>query len=232
MFNRTKLVALPAAWLAGCLLAGAAWSQAPSPAPQKPPAPVPGAPSPATPSTAAKPAEKPDEGDMVRIRGQVESADATGARVQLSKGISIRVDIDADTPVFSAVRIALGDLPAGAQVGVRATAAPVAGENGIAADVLALGPSAPSELAGLNVRGAYKALDKSGEKPVLVVTERNADRRFTLTNETTYWRLQPAQLKDLKAGELISVLIVRDRSGHARAQRAVFGSSPGGMLPL
>lgn len=235
--SRSRKIAIPhaalahAAWLTAALAAGAAFAQSPAPAPASPPAPA--APSsPASPAT-EKPSDKPDENNVLRIRGQVESIDADGVKVQLSKGISIRVDIAADTPVFSAARISMNELPAGAEVGVRSLAAPAAGDTSLAADVLSLGAAPPGDIAGLNVRGVFKSIDKSGEKPALVVAERGADRRFTLTNETTFWRLQNAQLKDLKAGELISVLIVREPSGHARAQRAVFGSpATGGMLPL
>jgi hypothetical protein len=224
MLASIRSVALAAAGLAACLFAGAAVGQAPQspPVPDAPPS-----------STTAKPAEKAEEGDMLRIRGQVESVDETGARVQLSKGISIRVDIAPDTPVFSVNRISMSELAAGSQIGIRITASPISGENSVAADVLALGGFVPGELTGLNVRGVFKSLEKSGDKPALVVTDRGADRRFTLTKETAVWRLQPGRLRDIKAGEMISVLIVRDPSGQARAQRAVFGASPsGGQLPL
>ncbi|MBX9759632.1 MAG: hypothetical protein K2Y29_12735 [Beijerinckiaceae bacterium] len=54
-----------------------------------------------------------------------------------------------------------------------------------------------------------------------------------MTNETAFWRLQSAQLKDVKPGVLISVVIVRSPSGQAHAQRAVFGAAPtGSALPL
>ncbi|MBX9759631.1 MAG: hypothetical protein K2Y29_12730 [Beijerinckiaceae bacterium] len=168
MVTSGKFAGLLALLLASALGAGAAFSQAPAPAPARPPA--------ASPTE--KPADKTDESDTLRIRGQVESADASGVTVLLSQGLSIRVDIAPDTPVFSAARISQGDLAAGAEIGVRTLAPPASGENSLAADVLSFAMPAPADMGSFSVRGAYKSIDKSGEKPLLVVTEGGADRRL------------------------------------------------------
>ncbi len=239
MLTSGKFAFVQSVLLAGCLCAGAAFGQtpAPDPAPAPIPAPVPAKPPAAAPAkpadSSAKPAEKADDNDTLRIRGQIETVDAAGVSVQLSKGLSIRVDIAPETPVFSAMRISQGDLAAGADVGVRTLAPSTAGENSVAADVLSFAMPAPAGIGGFGVRGAYKSVDKSGEKPLLVVSEAGADRRLVLTNETAFWRVQTAQLADVKPGGSISVVIVREPSGHAHAQRVVFGAAPTGVaLPL
>lgn len=238
MLRSGKFAFVQSVLLAGCLCAGATFGQTPAPDPA--PVPAPGKPpveppaKPADPAAKpARPAEKADDNDTLRIRGQIESVDAAGVSVQLSKGLSIRVDIAPETPVFSAMRISQGDLAAGADVGVRTLAPSTAGENSVAADVLSFAMPAPAGIGSFGVRGAYKSIDKSGEKPLLVVSEGGADRRFVLTSETTFWRVQQAHLKDVKPGGSISVVIVREPSGHAHAQRVVFGPAPTGVaLPL
>lgn len=238
MFKYSRYAPAHALALLLCVAAGAAQAQAPraQEEPATPSAPAPSKPAPADPAQAQKPddKEKPDESSALRIRGIVDVADDKGVMVQLSKGISIRVNIEPGTPVFSATRISASDLKKGANIGVRTRNPAVAGENTAAVEVVALEPAAAERLTELSVKGALKTMDKSGENQVLVVTESGgADRRLAIGKETTFWRIQPAALKDVKPGVLVSVLIVRDSSGDASAQRAVFGSAPpGGMLPL
>lgn len=215
-----------ATFAAALLLGGAALAQGqPAPSPQ-PPAPKP-APAPST----QKPAQ--DETEALRIRGLVETADENGVTVQLSKGISIRVDIGADTPVYVVNRIQASDLQDGAALSVRTRAAQAVGENTSALEVLAVALTPPVEFPGMNVNGKFKAMEKADDKSVLVVSERSGDRRLSVSNETSFWRLQSAALKDVKPGVSISVLVGPGAGGGAGARRAVFGSTPpGAALPL
>lgn len=241
MFKLSRFAPAHALALLLCVAAGAAQGQAlrAQEEPAAPSAPVPSKPAPADPAEKQKPQkpdekEKPDESSALRIRGIVAAADEKGVMVELSKGISIRVNIEPGTPVYSATRIAASDLKKGANVGVRTRNPAVAGENTAAVEVVALEPAAAEKLTELSVKGAVKTMDKSGENQVLVITEAGgADRRLAIGKETTFWRIQPAALKDVTPGVLVSVVIMRDASGDASAQRAVFGSPPpGAMLPL
>ncbi|MFN3892788.1 MAG: hypothetical protein ACK4MV_20515 [Beijerinckiaceae bacterium] len=210
---------------AGLLIGGAAIGQTPTTPPDQQAPPTTGA------QAAQKPAE--EESSAIRIRGLVESADAAGVTVQLSKGLSVRVDIAGNTPVYSVARIAISDLQSGAALGVRTRAAQGVGENTRALEVLSLEAAPAEQFPGMNVNGAFKSIDKSGENTVLIVSEKGADRRLTVTPETSIWRLRSAALKDVKPGVSISVLVARDATGEAGARRAVFGSPPPGtMLPL
>lgn len=192
--------------------------------------PTPTEPAPA--ESAAKPTAA-DESEAVRIRGLVETVDATGVIVQLSQGITIRVDVDSTAPVFAATRLALSDLKLGDSVGVRTRAAATAGDTVTATEVILMPDEGAPSLTGMNMSGAFKALDKAGDAPLLTVTEGSAERKAAVTNETSVWRLRRASITDVKAGVTISILVGRDGAGVAQTQRILFGSPPAGsMLPL
>ncbi|MDB5570013.1 MAG: hypothetical protein JWN93_1196 [Hyphomicrobiales bacterium] len=218
------LGALSAAWPADAQSPGTpAPVQAPAPSPSKPPA-----------SAAVKDANPPAL-DNVRIRGQVETVEANSVAVLLSQGISLKIDLQDTTPIFAVTRAELKDLSAGADVRVRTRSAPQGGL--VAADVLVLSgalPIASSEaLAELTMQGAYKAQDETNGEKVLVLTEKGGDRRVAVAQETTYWRLRPAALNEIKPGMALSVLIVKEADGKAQTMRAVFGSpATGTLLPL
>ncbi len=180
---------------------------------------------------AAKP--QAPEPEAVRIRGIVESVDERGVLVQLSQGINIRVDLQSDLPIFAAARIRREDLKAGDNVVVRTRAAQTTGEPAAASEVLASPQDSALPRGETNVVGAFRAIDASGERPLLVVFDKTAERRIPLTSETSFWRLKPASLADVRAGMSMSILITREDSRPARAERAMFGSPPPGtMLPL
>ncbi|MDP2358978.1 MAG: hypothetical protein Q8M31_23370 [Beijerinckiaceae bacterium] len=191
---------------------------------------TPPAPAPAQDTTKPK---APDESEAVRIRGLVETADANGVVVQLSQGITIRVDILSQAPVYAAARLALTDIKVGESVGVRTRAPQTAGEAVAATEVIVMPDEDTLSPIGMSVTGAFKSLDKDGERAILVVTDGSAERRVTLTNETSVWRLRRASVSDVKPGVSISVLVGRNDAGVAETQRIVFGSPPAGaILPL
>lgn len=182
--------------------------------------------------TAAKP-KAADESEAVRIRGLVEKVDATGVVVQLSQGISIRVDVDSKAPVYAATRLALNDLKPGDSVGVRTRAAATAGDTVTAIEVILMPDEGAPSLTDMNMSGAFKALDKAGDAPLLTVADGSAERKAAVTNETSVWRLRRASIADVKAGVTISILVGRDGAGVAQTQRILFGAPPAGsMLPL
>ena len=169
----------------------------------------------------------------MRIRGLVETANATGVVVKLSQGISIRVDIEAQAPVFVAARLALADVKVGDNVGVRTRAALASGENVTATEIITLPEAEALGSMGMSISGSFKSFDKTPERPVLTLTEGAAERKVTVTNETTFWSLRPASVADLKPGVSISILVGRNPGGSAHTQRIVFGTPPAGsMLPL
>ena len=188
-----------------------------------------------TPTTAKPAAEQPQqpEAEALRIRGLIDSVDENGVVVQLSQGITLRVDLDSGVPVYSAARIKRGDVKAGENIGVRTRTALGTGESTAAGEVL-VSPSATDFRPGdMNLVGAFRSIDTSGERPLLALGEEGAERRVALTDETTFWRLTSASLKEVKVGVSISILLTRLADAPAKAERAVFGSTtPGSMLPL
>jgi hypothetical protein len=173
------------------------------------------------------------EPEVVRIRGNVDSVDERGVVVQLSQGINIRVDLQSDTPIFAAQRIRREDLKAGDNIVVRTRAAQATGEPAVASEVLSSPQDSAFPRGDTSVVGAFRAIDASGERPLLTVADKDAERRIPLTNETAFWRLRAAKIADVRAGMSMSVLITRDASNPARVERAMFGSpAPGTMLPL
>ena len=160
-------------------------------------------------------------------------ADGNGVVVQISQGISLRVDIGPDAPVYSAAQMKLANLKGGAQASVRTRAPQAAGENQLAAEVISNASTVIAPLPGANVNGVIKLIDMTEKQPVIVIIEGASVRRLTVTDETSFWRLQLSALNNVKVGDSISVLVSRDKSGAASAQRVVFGSPPpGAMLPL
>lgn len=188
-----------------------------------------------TPTPSPPAAEKPQqpEPDALRVRGLVDSVDQNGVVVQLSKGITLRVDLGSDVPVYSAARIKREEVKSGENLGVRTRAALGTGEAIAAGEVLISPGTSDFRPGDMNVVGAFRSIDQSGERPLLVLAEKGAERRVALTDETTFWRLASARLKEVKAGMSISILLTRLPDAPAKAERAVFGSPPpGAMLPL
>jgi hypothetical protein len=175
-----------------------------------------------------------EERDALRIRGLVEKVDAEGVVVQLSQGIAIRVAIRPQTPVYAATRIGVGDLREGAGVSIRTESAPGAGETPLAAEVLMQPDGQPPRFVIGGASGVLKSIDRSQERPILVIAlQDGAERRLATAKETTVWRLHLAALENVTPGVSISVLVRRDESGDAHAQHALFGNPPpGSMLPL
>lgn len=182
---------------------------------------------------AAKEAPAPD---ALRIRGLVASVAPGAIALQLSKGISVKVELSQRTPMFAASRIEQKDLSPGTRLLAR-TRTGAQGAN-VAVDVMAMAEPQPGAaeaeaLPELTFQGALKAQEESAGERTLVLTDKGADRRVTLGPETTFWRLRQAGLDELKPGMSLSVVIIRDASGEARPQRAVFGPGiPGAQLPL
>jgi len=200
-------------------------------------------PSPPAAPEAAKQEPGDKQSDNLRIRGLVERVDEGGAVVQLSQGLSIRVDLPAGANVMQAIRIPLEELKPGLELRVRtragASSAAAAGAPPAttAADVLVLGlepgRAEAIDASEMSARGVLKAIDRTAEGVVLVLTDKGTDRRLQATSETTYWRVHGAALRDIRPGLLLSVLIVRAPDGAPRTQRAVFGLAPAGAsLPL
>lgn len=196
--------------------------------------------APARAQTSTPEAGAQEAGDSLRIRGVVERADDTGVVVELSKGLSIRVDLPADVRAMQVRRLAADQVQAGVAVRARTrVGAASAGSPALmlAVDVLTLegDPSFADAIDAdeLPARGALKSLERTGEGTVLTLVEKAAERRLQSTLETTFWRLQAASAKDIRPGQQLSVLIVRGGDGRARVERVVFGAVPAGTpLPL
>lgn len=174
--------------------------------------------------------------DALRIRGHVMSVDSGAIALQLSQGISVKVELSQHTPMFSANRIEQKDLSLGTRLLAR-TRTGAQGAN-IAVEVMAMlqlqpGAAEAEALPELTFQGALKAQEESAGERTLVLTEKGVDRRVTIGPETTFWRLSQAGLDELKPGMSLSVVILREANGETRPQRAVFGPGiPGAQLPL
>lgn len=204
---------------------GAYAQTAPDAAPANPAA------APADPTAKEAPAP-----ETLRIRGLVESVDSGSVSLQLSQGISVKVDLSESTPLFVASAMDQKELALGARLRVR-TRTGAQGAN-IAVEVMAMSEQEASAaeadaLPELTFQGSLKAQEEAADERTLVLSEKGFDRRVTLGPETTFWRLRQASLAELKPGMSLSVTMLRGPAGEARPQRAVFGASvAGAQLPL
>lgn len=182
---------------------------------------------------AAKEAPAPE---TLRIRGLVESVDSGSVALQLSQGISVKVELSQGTPMFVASRMDQKELVLGMRLRVR-TRTGAQGAN-LAVEVMAMtgaqaGAAEIEALPELAFQGALKAQEEAAGERTLVLSEKGFDRRVNLGPETTFWRLRQAGLGELKPGMSLSVTMLRSPNGEARPQRAVFGASiAGAQLPL
>lgn len=174
--------------------------------------------------------------ESLRIRGLVESVASGTVGLQLSQGISVKVELSETTPTFMASAMGQKELATGMRLRVR-TRTGAQGAN-IAVEVMAMSEAQASAaeagaLPELTFQGALKAQEEVAGERTLVLTEKGFDRRVNLGPETTFWRLRQAGLNELKPGMSLSVVILRSPAGEARPQRAVFGASiAGAQLPL
>lgn len=182
---------------------------------------------------AAKEAPAPD---ALRIRGLVASVESGSVALQLSQGISVKVELSQRTPMFLANSIEQKDLSLGTRLLAR-TRTGAQGAN-VAIEVMAMAEPQPGAaeaeaLPELTFQGVLKTQEESAGERTLVLTEKGVDRRVTLGPETSFWRLRQAALDELKPGMSLSVVILRDAGGEPRPQRAVFGPGiAGAQLPL
>jgi hypothetical protein len=174
--------------------------------------------------------------ETLRIRGLVDSVNVGSILLQLSRGVSVQVDLYADTPMFIASRMEPKDLAPGARLRV-STRTGAQGAN-VALEVMTMsnaqaGAAEADALPELTFQGALKAQEEEGGEQTLVLADKGSDRRVNISPDTTYWRLRPAGLRDLKPGMALSVVILKDANGDSLPQRAVFGAPIAGvLLPL
>ena len=191
--------------------------------------------------TAAQPAaQAPQPADIeietLRIRGLVDSVNVGSISLQLSRGVSVHVDLNADTPMFIVSRMEPRELSPGVRLRVRTSTGPQ-GAN-VAIDVIAMsgeqpGPAEVEAIPELTFQGALKGQEDANDEKTLVLSDKGADRRVNLAPETAFWRLRPAGLRELKPGMSLSVVIIKNGDGDPIPQRAVFGAPiAGAPLPL
>jgi hypothetical protein len=199
----------------------------------------------ATPPDVSASAPSAGAGDLVRIRGRVESVSSGAVRLELSRGLWLRIDLSPDAPMFFVHRLDMKQIAPGARLRLRVK---IAGQGAVAAvEVMAMEdaksarePASESALQAegevlpeLTLQGRFKAQEQEGEERTLVLADRGADRRVALTSQTTYWRLRPARLEDLKPGMSLSAVMRKNAEGRVVTQRAVFGDADSSAdLPL
>lgn len=221
-----------------CVCLHEARAQAPAPSP---PAPSPPAPAP---SAASAPATG-SPGESVRFRGLVMSVSAGAVSLELSRGLSLRLDLAPDAPMFFVSRIDPAELKVGARLRLRVKSGGQGSAAATAVEAMAMEDApagaraaAQTEAEGeilpeLTMQGAFKAIERAGEDRMLAFVDRAAERRVALTSETTFWRLRRAGLEELKPGMSLSVVMRKDPGAPPKTHRAVFGQSiPGVDLPL
>lgn len=182
---------------------------------------------------AAAPSQSGAASDLMRIRGEVESAQPGAISLQLSRGLSLRLQLAADAPLFLAARLDPSALASGAFVRLRVKTGPQGAPAAVEVMAMEETPADGALLPELTMQGAFKALEKDGEERVVAVVDRGAELRVAVTPETTFWRLRRARLEELKPGMSLSVVLRKSAEGAPVAWRAVFGETiPGANLPL
>lgn len=173
------------------------------------------------------------------------SVSAGAVSLELSRGLSLRLDLAPDAPMFFVSRIDPAELKAGARLRLRVKSGGQGSAAATAVEAMAMEDApagaraaAQTEAEGeilpeLTMQGAFKAIEREGEDRTLVLVDRGADRRLALTSETTFWRLRRAGLDELKPGMSLSVVMRKKPDAAPKTHRAVFGQSiPGADLPL
>lgn len=181
---------------------------------------------------------KPPLIENMRIRGSIQRVDGQTLVVDLSKGLSVRVEIQDSTPILVASHMDLAKMPIGADLRIRTRS----GTQGatVATEVMMLKgkiealPGEDNVLSDISVEGALMSVETDeGEKVIMVSEKGGGKRRIEVGKETAFWRLEVASIDKIKPGMAMSVMIVREPNQPARASRVVVGKAlTGAALPL
>jgi hypothetical protein len=171
----------------------------------------------------------------LRISGTVEKLDGNIAALSLSRGLSFVVRLDSE-PRVNSVAIGSGsDLKAGSQVSIQAKS----GQSGdlIATQIVLFAPGSnrpDTEPGSDNAQlvATIKKTDASPEGPVLIIPDKDKDRKITIGPDTAIWIARAARIADIKVGSAVTMTAVKREDGSLQVLRAVIGPSGAGHPPL
>ena len=170
-----------------------------------------------------------------RISGVVVKLDGNIAALSLSQGISVVVRLDSEPRVNSVAKGSGSDLKAGSQVSIQARS----GQSGdlIATQIVLFAPGSnrPDAEPGpdnAQLVATIKKTDASPEGPVLIIPDKDKDRKITIGPDTAIWIARAARITDIKVGSAVTMTGVKREDGSLQVLRATIGPAGAGNPPL
>jgi hypothetical protein len=171
----------------------------------------------------------------LRISGTVEKLDGNLVALSLSQGISIVVRLDSEPRVNSVTKGSGSDLKAGSQVSAQVKS----GQSGalIATQIVLFAPgsNSPDAIPGpdnAQLVATIKKTDASPEGPVLIIPDKDKDRKITIGPDTAIWIARAARIADIKVGSAVTMTAVKREDGSLQVLRAAIGPAGAGHPPL
>jgi putative sterol carrier protein len=137
------------------------------------------------------------------ISGTVEKLGGNLVALSLSQGISVVVRLDSEPRVNSVAKGSGSDLKAGSQVSIQAKS----GQSGdlVATQIVLFAPGSnrPDAEPGpdnAQLVATIKKTDASPEGPVLIIPDKDKDRKITIGPDTAIWIARAARIADIKVG--------------------------------
>jgi hypothetical protein len=169
------------------------------------------------------------------ISGTVEKLGGNLVALSLSQGISVVVRLDSEPRVNSVAKGSGSDLKAGSQVSIQAKS----GQSGdlIATQIVLFAPESnrPDAEPGpdnAQLVATIKKTDASPEGPVLIIPDKDKDRKITIGPDTAIWIARAARIADIKVGSAVTMTAVKREDGSLQVLRAAIGPSGAGHPPL
>jgi hypothetical protein len=118
------------------------------------------------------------------------------------------------------------DLKAGSQVSIQAKS----GQSGdlIATQIVLFAPGSnrPDAEPGpdnAQLVATIKKTDASPEGPILIIPDKDKDRKITIASDTAIWIARAARIADIKVGSAVTITGVKREDGSLRVLRATIG---------
>ena len=146
------------------------------------------------------------------ISGTVEKLGGNLVALSLSQGISVVVRLDSEPRVNSVAKGSGSDLKAGSQVSIQARS----GQSGdlIATQIVLFAPGSnrPDAEPGpdnAQLVATIKKTDASPEGPVLIIPDKDKDRKITIGPDTAIRIVRAARIADIKVGSAVTMTAVK-----------------------
>jgi hypothetical protein len=169
------------------------------------------------------------------VSGTVEKLGGNLAALSLSQGISLVVRLDSEPRVNSVAKGSGSDLKAGSQVSIQAKS----GQSGdlIATQIVLFAPGSnrPDAEPGpdnAQLVATIKNTDASPEGAILIIPDKDKDRKITVGPDTAIWIARAARIADIKVGSAVTMTAVKREDGSLQVLRAAIGPAGAGHPPL